>query len=166
MDDELSVRAGEFRDILAIQAVARSAWAATYAEIIPDDVQRQLLGEWYSAPALERALRAEDSIVLVATSQQTVLGFAHFVRRSDESAELTRIYVLPAEHNRSIGSRLLEAGVTRLKTLGVGRLTVAVEQKNAVGRRFFQRKGFSEVSQRRIDLQGHALALVECHRPI
>ena len=95
-----------------------------------------------------------------------MLGFAQFVRRSDESAELTRIYVLPAQHNRGLGSRLLEAGLHRLKTMGGRLLTVAVERENAVGRRFYQRQGFAEVGERRVELHGHSLALVEFHRPI
>src|SRR5215475_8057178 len=50
------------------------------------------------------------SSFLVAESRGAVVGFAQFVRRSAESAELTRIYVLPAqqrseEHTSELQSR-------------------------------------------------------------
>jgi len=99
----VSTRAGDVSDVPAIQVVARATWATAHAGIIPENVQRQLLGhEWTG-----------DS-----------------------------------------------------RPMGVRLLTVAVERENAVGRRFYQRKGFAEVGERRVELHGHSMTFVECHRPI
>jgi hypothetical protein len=62
-----------------------------------------LLDSWYSRESLSRALAAQGSSFFVAESSGDVIGFAQFVRRSGESVELTRIYVLPDRQRSGIG---------------------------------------------------------------
>ncbi len=160
------IRPAELRDIPGIERVARATWAATYAGIIPDEIQRRLLGTWYSAAALARAIGARESSFLVAERAGTVIGFAHYVRRSPDAAELTRIYVLP-EHQRSgTGTRLLEAGLADCRGRGARQLTVFVERANTAGRRFYRTHGFVEVGEVSQDAEGHCLQLVRCQRPV
>src|SRR4029453_18944735 len=102
----------------------------------------------------------------VAESSGDVIGFAQFVRRSAESAELTRIYVLPDRQRSGIGMRLLEAGLTEFAADGLKRLTVEVERDNGHGRRFYERAGFVEPRELTREVQGFVLALVEYRRPI
>src|SRR5215467_4929679 len=88
------IRRAEATDLVKVERVARATWPVAYAGIIPDDVQRRLLDSWYAPQSLNRALAAQGSSLFVAESGGDVVGFAEFVRRSPESAELTRIYVL------------------------------------------------------------------------
>src|SRR5215468_8530809 len=108
-EKRVMVRRAETKDLLKVEAVARATWPAAYAGIIPDETQRRLLDSWYSPESLRRALAVEGSSFFVAESAGDVIGFAQFVRRSAESVELTRIYVLPARQRGGIGTRLLEA---------------------------------------------------------
>ena len=55
---------------------------------------------------MSRALAAQGSSFFVAESSGEVIGFAQFVRRSSESVELTRIYVLPDRQRSGVGMRL------------------------------------------------------------
>ena len=89
------IRRAEVRDLSKVEIVARATWRVAYAGIIPDAVQRRLLDSWHSRESLSRALPAPRSSFFVAESGGDVIGFAQFVRRSAESVELTRIYVLP-----------------------------------------------------------------------
>src|SRR5262245_66534292 len=106
------IRRAEARDLANVETVARATWPVAYAGIIPDAVQRRLLDRWYSRQSLSHALAAQESSFLVAESSGDVVGFAQFVRRSAQSAELARIYVLPDRQRSGIGMRLLRAGPT------------------------------------------------------
>jgi ribosomal protein S18 acetylase RimI-like enzyme len=159
-----AIRQAEATDLPSIEAIARATWAVTYAGIIPDDVQRRLLASWYSPTALCRALAAQGSTFLVAEWRGRVLGFAQYVRRSAESVELTRIYVLPDRQRDSIGTQLVEAGLARFASEGLRHLTVSVERENVIGRRFYRRMGFADLRELSQEVQGYSLELVECRR--
>ncbi len=161
-----AIRKAQVADIPAIQIVARTAWAAAYAGLIPEEIQRQLLDTWYSAAALKQALGARESMFLVAERESVVVGFAQYMERSAELVELTRIYVMPPHQHAGIGTRLVEAGLAAFGQQGVERLTVAVEQENALGRSFYRRMGFAEVCEFSRNVHGFELRLIECQRNV
>src|SRR5262245_52221262 len=160
------IRRAEMGDLSQVESVARTTWPVAYAGIIPDVVQRRLLDSWYSWESLSRALVAPGSSFFVAESSGDVVGFAQFVRRSGQSVELTRIYVVPDRQRTGIGMRLLEAGLREVGGEGLKHLTVEVERDNARGRRFYERTGFLEPREVTREVEGHRLALVEYRRPI
>jgi ribosomal protein S18 acetylase RimI-like enzyme len=156
----------EVQDIPDIQNIARKTWAATYAGLIPEDVQELLLNNWYSNAGLDQLIRSNRTIFLLARVAQRPVGFAQFVQFSPDAATLSRIYVLPEYQNRRIGSKLLDAAMTSLKTAGVKTVLVTVERDNQIGRRFYARKTFKEVSESALDLAGHQLPVVTCELAI
>jgi ribosomal protein S18 acetylase RimI-like enzyme len=160
------IRRAEVVDLSKVETVARATWPVAYAGIIPDEVQRRLLDSWYSRESLSRALAAPGSSFFVAESSGDVIGFAQFVRRSGESVELTRIYVLPDRQRCGIGMRLLDAGLTEFAEEGLKHLIVEVERDNGKGRRFYERAGFAEPRELTHEVQGYLLAMVEYRRPI
>ena len=160
------VRRAEMTDLSKVETVARATWRVAYTGIIPDEVQRRLLDGWYSAESLRRALAAPRSSFFVAESNGAVIGFAQFVCHSVESAELTRIYVLPDRQRSGVGMRLLDAGLAELAEKGLKHLTVQVERDNHNGRRFYERAGFAEPRELTHEVPGYVLALVEYRRPI
>jgi ribosomal protein S18 acetylase RimI-like enzyme len=125
-----------------------------------------LLDSWYSPESLSRALAAQGASFFVAESRGEVIGFAQFVRRSSESVELTRIYVLPDRQRSGIGMRLLDAGLAEFTEEGLKQVTVQVERDNRNGRRFYERADFAEPRELSHDVQGFVLSLVEYRRPI
>jgi len=164
--EDLVIRRAAETDLSKVETVARTTWPVAYAGIIPDVVQRRLLDRWYSPESLRSTLAAQGSSFFVAESRGDVIGFAQFVRRSAESVELTRIYVLPDRQRRGIGRQLLEAGLTEFAVEGLKHLTVEVERDNGPGRRFYERAGFAEPRELTRDVQGYVLALVEYRRPV
>ena len=160
------IRRAEESDLPKVESVARVTWPVAYAGIIPDEVQRRLLESWYSRESLSRALAAPGSSFFVAESSGDVIGFAQFVRRSAESVELTRIYVLPDRQGSGIGMQLLNAGLREFAVEGLKHLTVEVERDNGNGRRFYERAGFAEPRELTRDVQGYVLSLLEYRRPI
>ena len=164
--EDLVIRRAAETDLSKVETVARTTWPVAYAGIIPDVVQRRLLDRWYSPESLRSTLAAQGSSFFVAESRGDVIGFAQFVRRSAESAELTRIYVLPDRQRSGIGRQLLDAGLTEFAAEGLKHLTVEVERDNGPGRRFYERIGFAEPRELTRDVQGYVLALVEYRRPV
>jgi ribosomal protein S18 acetylase RimI-like enzyme len=160
------IRRAGVGDLSKVETVARATWPVAYAGIIPDEVQRRLLDSWYSRESLSRALAAPGSSFFVAESSGDVIGFAQFVRRSAESVELTRIYVLPDRQRSGLGMRLLDAGLAEFAEERLTHLTVQVERDNGNGRRFYERAGFAKLRELTQDVQGYVLALVEYRRPI
>jgi ribosomal protein S18 acetylase RimI-like enzyme len=164
--ERVVIRRAEVKDLSKVGTVARTTWPVAYAGIIPDEVQRRLLDSWYSPESLSRALVAPGSSFFVAESSGDVIGFAQFVRRSGESVELTRIYVLPDRQRSGIGMMLLDAGLTEFAREGLKHLIVEVERDNGNGRRFYEQAGFAHPRELTREVQGYALALVEYRRPI
>src|SRR5262249_9268066 len=99
-------------------------------------------------------------------SDGDVVGFAEFVRRSPESAELTRIYVLPASQCGGIGTRLLDAGPAQCAAEGLTRPAGAGERDHRLGRSLYRKSGFGEPREHSQQLQGYVLDLIEYRRPI
>lgn len=167
LDPERTViRRAELTDLLRVGLVARTTWPVTYAGIIPDEIQRRLLDTWYSPERLSQDLVAPGSTFLVAERSGDLVGFAQYVRRSAESVELTRIYVLPDRQRSGIGARLLGAALAAFADEGLNRLTVAVEQENLVGRGFYEKMGFTEPRELIHEVHGFSLKLVEYRRAI
>src|SRR5215472_442458 len=142
--EDLVIRRAAETDLSKVETAARTTWPVAYAGIIPDVVQRRLLDRWYSPESLRSTLAAQGSSFFVAESRGDVIGFAQYVRRSAESVELTRIYVLPDRQRSGVGMRLLDAGLAELATQGLKYLIVHVERDNRNGRRFYERAGFAE----------------------
>jgi GNAT superfamily N-acetyltransferase len=153
-------RAAVKADLAAIQRIARQTWASTYAGVIPTDVQQQALAVWYSTDSLCYQLSDGNNMLLVAELEGIAIGFAQFFLRPERSAKLARIYVLPNQQGKGIGSQLLETGLEWLRGAGVRRLTVDVEELNPSGRRFYEHRGFQEIGTRQDDLFGLKLSTV------
>lgn len=156
----------ELEDIPAIQDIARRTWTVTYANLIPENVQEQLLNSWYSTTSLAQVIRSNRTIFLLARVQRRPVAFAQFAQVLPDAATLSRIYVLPECQNLRIGSMLLDAAIRELKAFGVEKVLVDVERDNQVGRRFYARKSFKEVGESTTDLAGHQLPLVRCELAI
>jgi ribosomal protein S18 acetylase RimI-like enzyme len=143
-------------DTAGVQRVARETWAATYREIIPDEVQARFLERAYSDESLRR--RREQGLMLVAEEHGAIVGFANAVQTGDHEADLAAIYVLPEAQGGGIGSRLLDAALQALPD--VSTLFVRVERDNLIGRRFYEAKGFVVVEEIVEQIAGQALHLI------
>ena len=147
----LAIRDAGVDDVREIQRVVRITWDHTYRETIPESVRKEFVSQAYSAEALR--LRMESDTFLVAFHDDGVVGFADFRSRPTTEVELAAIYVLPEMQGRGIGSRLLEAGISRfpLSTSFVLR----VERDNTRARRFYEAHGFKHAGDHAERFCGH-----------
>src|SRR3989442_1791545 len=63
-----------------------------------------------------------------------------------------------------IGTELLEAELAACRQHGANHVTVLVERDNALGHRFYLKRGFAEMREWSQEIEGHVLELVECYR--
>jgi len=161
---DYQVRHAEPADAQAIAAVARETWAETYRGIIPEEIQRAVLPQWYAEERLARAAANPQSAFFVAVSGAgEVVGFAQAGHRQEAGdAELWRFYVLPGHQRKGIGRRLLQACLEALQASGpVFRLFVQVEAENQIGRRAYEALGFRYVREYADENMGHATEMCE-----
>lgn len=144
------IRPATPQDMEGIRAVAYGTWADTYQDLIPREVQRQLLAAWYAPEALRATLIHSEGTLLVAEEAGAVCAFAQMNLIRPGVAELARLYVLPGYQRAGLGRSLFEAalGALRQREGPVGVVEVQVEEGNWKGRSFYERMGFRPLERR------------------
>ncbi|QFT91127.1 Protease synthase and sporulation negative regulatory protein PAI 1 [Bacillus sp. THAF10] len=154
---KLVIRKMNEEDIQQVQQVAKISWNHTYEGIIPREVQDNFLQSAYNDAMMHR--RLEQSIVFVAEMEGKIVGFANFSGVKDEGkVELAAIYLYPEFQGNGIGTKLLEKGIIYLD--GVKEMYINVEKDNAIGKAFYEAKGFQVVSEFDDDFDGHILKTI------
>ncbi|WP_409276235.1 GNAT family N-acetyltransferase [Neobacillus sp. SCS-31] len=144
-------------DTKQVQYVAKTSWNATYEGIIPREVQERFLNSAYNDDRMKQ--RRERSLMLVADEDGRVTGFANFSPvRDGGKAELYAIYLLPEVQGKGIGTALLNEGVAQSD--GVKEVYINVERDNAIGKAFYEAKGFKVVEELEEDFEGHILKTI------
>lgn len=151
------IRKMQIEDIAKVQNVAVKSWNTTYAGIIPAETQKNFLNVAYSDEMMER--RLNNSLLLVAEVSRKIVGFANYSPvNGNGKAELGAIYIYPEYQGKGIGTALLREGIERLN--GVKEIYINVEQKNKLGKTFYEAKGFTVVDNFDNDFDGHILKTV------
>jgi ribosomal protein S18 acetylase RimI-like enzyme len=137
-------RAGDAREV---RRVARAAWRATYADLVPKGFIRAILRAGYHRERLLLGLLDPGRDAFVARRDGRVVGYADAVERGGGHVELTRIYVAPTHQGEGAGHALLEAVLAAMRTRGATRLEVHVEPSNVAALAWYARQGFSETGR-------------------
>lgn len=141
-------------DINSVQDIAEMSWLATYAGIIPEEIQKRFLKAAYSDEMMHK--RLNHSLFLVAETDSGVVGFANFSFANDQGeANLGAIYLYPGQQSKGIGTAMLQEGINQLD--GVVSISVEVEKDNAIGKSFYEAKGFETVDEYDDEIDGHIM---------
>ena len=106
----------------------------------------QIPSPWSSSLIEEECCR-NDSIVLVATADDDIIGWC-CSRVMQSEAELLKLTVREGWRRRSIGNKLLETLEKRLLQAGVCWLFLEVRSANFPAISFYRRVGFTQVGMR------------------
>lgn len=162
---DVAIRRALRKDISAIQNIARLAWSSAYQRIIPREIQDQAIASWYSPEALMRAIEAQESLFLLAERANVLVGFINLYQRSPVVVHLARIYFLPNEQRKGLGTRLLHAALD-LITAGIEVAMVEVEEQNYPARAFYEHCGFLPTGATTTDIFGFRLPLIRYQKKI
>jgi ribosomal protein S18 acetylase RimI-like enzyme len=138
----IAVRPRRADDSRRVRLVARKAWRDAYARIAPAGFIREILRVAYGRERLLWNLTQSHRDAFVATVDGVVVGYADVLDRGGERVELARIYVLPEEQGRGVGTELLRAVTAAARRRGATRLEVGVDAQNRRALRWYEAQGF------------------------
>jgi GNAT superfamily N-acetyltransferase len=148
----VAIRDATANDTHAIAEVHVASWRWAYRDQLPADYldalsvddREAMWTAWFRSPEQRAA------VVVACDDDGRIVGFANAGPSRDGGAtdatgELRAIYVLQEVQGIGVGSRLLEAALRHLRAAGFQRGMLWVLETNELGRRFYERKGWSWV---------------------
>ncbi|MDP5071516.1 MAG: GNAT family N-acetyltransferase [Congregibacter sp.] len=114
----------------------------------------------FAQPASYEKLLGPSGIILLATLETAVCGFAACSRVLDE-ATLLNLVVVPAQRSGGVASGLLAALCERLSAAGVARVLLEVREGNLKAQRLYLAAGFKRDGQRKNYYAGQKGAAAE-----
>jgi GNAT superfamily N-acetyltransferase len=136
-------------DARAIAEVHVAAWCWAYRGQLPDELLDRLSVDDREAFWAAWFLAPEDrGAVIVACDEDRVIGFANVGPSRDDDApdqtgEVRAIYVQQEAQGTGVGARLMDEAERLLRASGFERATLWVLATNDLGRRFYERNGWT-----------------------
>ena len=157
----MTVRIAGAQDAGALAEVA----AATFALACPPGTKQEDIDAFLAANLsrvnFDAYLSDPARLLLLAELDGRPVGYTMLVLRDPEdpdvasaltlrpTAELSKCYVLPAQHGGGIASTLLERSVQEAAAHGAAGVWLGVNQRNARANRFYEKSGFRIVGTKR-----------------
>ncbi|THE66290.1 GNAT family N-acetyltransferase [Salinadaptatus halalkaliphilus] len=155
----MNIRPATGDDFAAIKAVAREAWHDTYDELDEALIDRTV-DAWYTDDTMP--LEAPGTVVLVVEESDLadetagtndIVGFTHAVAQG-ETADILRMYVVPAAQGQGIGTTLHERLLVELEAHDVEGVRAFDFAFNDVSRRFYESMGFEQTDTGEVEIEG------------
>lgn len=146
----MKVRSATAADFEPITAVARATWHDTYDELEADVIDRTV-DDWYTDDSMP--LEAPGTVVLVAETDDDLVGFTHAVAQG-EKADVLRMYVHPDHQGEGIGSKLHERLIAELDAYDVDRVRSIDFAFNDTSRAFYEGLGFEQTDEGEVEIDG------------
>ena len=158
-DRSVALRAATAADNSSLAGVQLNSALAGFSHIFPAAIpkpnQRDLEREW-------SALLADETVdVVVAVKGQTPVGAVVYGPDPEPGfgtdCYMRKLYVLPEESGRGIGSTLHDHAVADLAGRGFTRIRLWVLERNLVARRMYERRGWKLQPWSRSDWPGSGI---------
>lgn len=138
---------------MGIRQVAQESWRHDYPDVLTRESIHDGLDEWYATDQIELELARNDRLMLVADTDERVVGFAHGVW-DDNEGDILRLYVTPEHRGQEIGRQLLEHTRSELFEKGVDRIVALVLAANDLGNEFYRAFGFEKRGEDQTKIAG------------
>ncbi len=156
MESVTRVGSAETTDVAALAEVAAdtfplacppSAAPADIASFIDANLSDTRFAEYLSDPR---------RTILIAKQDDRIVGYAMLIRGvEDDRAELSKMYVRPAQHGSGVATALMDAALEAVAESGADSVWLGVNQKNARAQRFYAKSGFAVTGTRTFQLGAH-----------
>lgn len=139
----ISVEKATPEDLPLIQHLASTIWNIVYPPIISREQIDYMLDMMYSDEALAKQTSQQHQFILIRENDLP-MGFASYSPKENGKPNIFRLhklYVLPDQHGKGLGKKLLAYIKNEITPLGAKVLELNVNKRNpAVG--FYQKMGF------------------------
>lgn len=161
----MEIRDAVATDRTAIRELARETWHDTYDELDPatidatvddwyaDDELETAIGGWYADGSLVIDLEDMETVFLVATVDDELVGFTHGLVQGD-TGDVLRMYVHPDHQGEGIGTALHERLCEHLASYDIGRIRALDLASNEASRAFYQSLGFEQTDEGTVEIDG------------
>lgn len=149
----MEIKKAGTEDFAMIQQLVYAIWPNAYGTIISGEQIDYMLNLFYSDDALLKQMESGHQFIF-ATKKETTLGFASFSAKSNDEPNtfrLHKLYVLPQQQSKGIGSFFLDHIYAEMKKYSATSLELNVNKYNSA-KEFYLKKGFAILKEEVIDI--------------
>ena len=162
----VAVRVAGPGDVPQLAEVAAATFALACPPGMTQDRVDAFIADVLSVDRFDGYVSDPDRRVLLAEQDGIPLGYAMLVRGEPQdadvraaltlhpTAELSKIYVLPAAHGTGAATLLMEAALEWVASVGAAGAWLGVNQQNERAQRFYAKSGFVRVGTKRFLVGG------------
>ena len=152
----ISIEHANVKDVLEIKQVLSETWRATYNSFLSQATINKVTSVWHNPDQLAAEIQNPNIYFGVAKSKDgAIIGLITVRKISDDTAVLSRLYILPQYQRQGIGRQLLQAGITAFPTIRTIRLEV--EENNQSAYTFYHNHGFRETESKEERVEGEVI---------
>jgi ribosomal protein S18 acetylase RimI-like enzyme len=139
----IRIAAADSVDELAAVA-ARTFPLACPPSVAPEDIAAFVEANLSELRFIEY-LADPQRLILTAKQDDRIVGYAMLIRGGggDDRVELSKMYVLPAQHGSGVSTLLMDAALAAAADWDARCVWLGVNQKNERAQRFYRKSGFT-----------------------
>ena len=159
----VTVEKAGLSDLDDIKDVLRDTWIDTYSDSLSAEMVDMISSQWHSDEMLSSQIRNPSIHFSIAKDlERDILGLATAFQEDDETAYLSRLYVLPIYQGRGIGSKLLK-DATRMFP-NTTKIRLSVEEMNLKAISFYWNRGFFKTGEKRLNIDDDVIRTIEMEK--
>jgi ribosomal protein S18 acetylase RimI-like enzyme len=148
----ITIREAGMESLDTIRQLAYEIWPVAYGKMLAVRQLEYMLDKFYSIVSLQNQLRGLKHQFVIVYENEAPVGFASFSAHNDSAIyHLNKIYVLPAQQGKNIGTQILDYIIDRIKTWGASFLQLNVNRHNKA-LHFYEKYGFKIIREEDIDI--------------
>ena len=152
---EALIKAATVEDLPAIRDLASVIWRAYYPSIVTREQIEYMLARMYALETLRDEIQSQgirfDRLLL----GNDLIGFAAYGPTATATIwKLHKLYLLPDQHGKGLGSQLLQHCEAQAHLLGADHLTLNVNKRNARAIAAYERNGYAIAESVTLDIGG------------
>jgi len=156
----ITIRKASPADALGITIVNVYTWDTAYRGLVPQQVIDERIRHLQTRAAVTKETIAAQDNFLVATEDDTIIGFCMFGSARAEAyagmGEVYALYVLEGFQGKHIGKALFLAGIKALQAMGYSSLIINCLRGNPA-LAFYRHMGGEPIGQRTDEISGHRM---------
>jgi len=136
----------KINDVAEAREVLVKTWLDTYQSLLPKETIEEAIANWHSIENLTKNIKNPDIYFAVYKEAGKIVGLVTASKVGKDTLQVFRLYVLPEEQRRGIGSQLFSAAIAHFPK--ISKVRVEVEEANRKAISFYEKRRFKKVGQK------------------